>query len=95
MPRVTYRCNLCPNKITKFYTNVKDIKGYLSCECGGVMERRLSAPSLNSKQYADNGLQARRTEVLSVNGKNIAEINEEQSKKDPYDSEKLDKVKPK
>lgn len=95
MPRVLYQCNLCPNKIKKFYNSQKEVKGYLNCECGGVMERQLSSPSSNSKQYVDNGVQAKRTEVTSVNGRNVAEINKENSTKDPYEGEKLTKVKPK
>lgn len=85
----------CDNSIKKFYNSPKDVIGYLSCECGGVMERQLSAPSSNSKQYVDNGVQARRTEVTSVNGRNVAEINKEQSTKNPYENEDLSKVKPK
>ena len=94
MPRVLYQCNLCENNIKKFYNSPKDVKGYLECECGGVMERQLSSPSSNSKQYVDNGVQGKKTEVVSVNGRNVAEINKENSTKDPYEGENLTKVKP-
>lgn len=95
MPMITYECNLCPNTIKKFFQKASEAKGYLRCECGGNMMRKLSPPSSNSKQFVDNGVQARKTEVLSVKGRNIAEINEEQSTKNPYEGEKLTKAKPK
>lgn len=69
MPMVNFKCNnpKCDNEITKFYTKIKDIVPSLDCgACGtGKLERQLGAPSAKSTQVIDNGVQARKTEVMN------------------------------
>lgn len=67
---IKFLCNNpdCGNNIEKFYTKVKDIAPFLDCgSCGtGKLERVLGAPSSKSTQFVDNGVQAKRVEVMNV-----------------------------
>lgn len=60
---VEYQCNLCFNKIRKIYNDVKDVKGYLECHCGGVMEKQLPEVSTSSMEVVDTGNMARKVEL--------------------------------
>jgi hydroxylamine reductase (hybrid-cluster protein) len=69
MPLIVYKCNNpdCDNEITKMFTKISGIPPFLDCgSCGtGKLERQLGAPSSKSTQVVDNGVQARRTEVMN------------------------------
>ena len=64
---IEFECNNpdCDNKITKYLRKAVDIPPFLECgECGvGKLERLLLAPTTNSTQIVDNGVQARQVEV--------------------------------
>jgi hypothetical protein len=62
---ITFKCNGCGNKITKYFKRVEDIPSFLLCgECGiGTLERQLLPPSNKSTQEIDNGLQAKKIEI--------------------------------
>lgn len=66
---IKFECNNpdCNNGITKHFVKVKDIPPFLDCgACGtGKLERQLGAPSSKSTQVIDNGVQARRVEVMN------------------------------
>lgn len=67
---IKFLCNNpdCGNHITKFYKDASNIAPFLDCgACGtGKLERTLGAPSSKSTQVVDNGIQARKTEVLNA-----------------------------
>ena len=69
MPMIKFQCNNpdCDNNITKLFTNVKQIPPFLDCgACGtGKLERQLGAPSTKSTQIIDNGIQARKVEIMN------------------------------
>lgn len=69
MPMITFKCNNpdCDNQITKFFSKMKDVSPFLDCgECGtGKLERQLGAPTSKSTQIIDNGVQARKVEVMN------------------------------
>jgi hypothetical protein len=69
MPMITFECNNpdCKNSITKLFTSVKQIPPFLDCgACGtGKLERQLGAPSTKSTQVIDNGIQARKVEIMN------------------------------
>lgn len=69
MPMIKFECNNpeCKNSITKHFVNAKDIPPFLDCGgCGtGKLERQIGAPSSKSTQVIDNGIQARRVEVMN------------------------------
>lgn len=69
MPMIVFKCNNpeCDNEIVKVFSKAKDIPPLLDCgACGtGKLERQLGAPSSKSTQTIDNGVQARRTEVMN------------------------------
>lgn len=74
---IRYKCNLCENSITKLIFKNEDLVGYLTCQCGGVMERVLRGPSVTVVETRDNGVMPRRVEQQ----KDIAEILKERSDK--------------
>lgn len=67
---ITYVCNNpdCDNNISKYYKTAKDIAPFLDCgACGtGKLERQLGAPTAKSTQFVDNGVQARKVEVMNA-----------------------------
>jgi hypothetical protein len=63
MKILLFKCNLCDNKIKKMIRDGEQVPAFLSCECGGVMEKDLPDISTTSVEVLDNGFQARRTEV--------------------------------
>jgi hypothetical protein len=69
---IEFRCNNpdCDNHIKKYFKSAEDIPPFLDCgadDCGtGKLERTLGAPSSKSTQFLDNGMQARRVEVMSA-----------------------------
>ena len=69
MPMITFKCNNpdCDNQITKVFNKLKDIPPFLDCgACGtGKLERQLGAPTSKSTQVIDNGVQARKVEVMN------------------------------
>jgi hypothetical protein len=69
MPMIKFQCNNpdCSNGITKLFTDVNKIPPFLNCgECGtGKLERQLGSPSTKSTQIIDNGIQARKVEVMN------------------------------
>lgn len=77
MAEIRYKCNLCDNEITKFVFKKEDFRGYLTCHCGGVLERVLKAPTVRTVEVLDNGVMPRRVEQQ----KDIKEILVERSKK--------------
>jgi len=67
---IKFVCNNpdCDNEIKKFFKEAKDISSFLDCgACGtGKLERTLGAPTSKSTQFIDNGIQARRVEVMDA-----------------------------
>lgn len=64
---ILYKCEKCGNSIRKHYFSKKGIVDEIDCgECGGKLERQLSAPSSKSTQVIDNGIQARKVEVIDA-----------------------------
>jgi len=67
---IKFVCNNpdCDNNITKYYKIADKIIPFLDCgACGtGKLERTLGAPSSKSTQVIDNGMQARKVEVLNA-----------------------------
>lgn len=67
---IKFVCNNpdCNNNISKYYKNAKNIAPFLDCgACGtGKLERTLGAPSSKSTQFIDNGVQARKVEVMNA-----------------------------
>ena len=70
MPMILFSCNNpdCDNKITKVFVKIKNIPPFLDCgQCGvGKLERQLSAPGTHKTQIIDNGLQARKVEIMDA-----------------------------
>jgi len=64
---IKFKCPKCTNSIVKLFKKAVDIPDYLNCgECGSKkMERTLSTPSTKTTQVIDNGVQAKRVEVMS------------------------------
>lgn len=66
---IKYLCNNpdCKNHISKYYKSFKEVAPFLDCgACGsGKLERQIGAPTTKSTQFVDNGLQARRVELIS------------------------------
>lgn len=63
---IYYKCNGCDNSIKKHFRKSKDIVEAIDCgECGGELERQLSAPTSKMTQVIDNGIQARKVEVMN------------------------------
>lgn len=61
---VKYKCNLCDNSIKKIYDTKKyKVPGFLSCQCGGVMEKELPNVSTTSVEEVDTGTMARKVEL--------------------------------
>lgn len=60
---VLYKCNLCDNSIKKIYKTDQKQPGFLSCQCGGVMEKSLPNINTSSIEIIDNGLQQKRVEL--------------------------------
>ena len=60
---VKYKCNVCGNTIKKIYKQSKDKAGYLTCYCGGVLERQMGEISSTSIEIVDNGNMARQVEL--------------------------------
>lgn len=69
MPMITFQCNNpdCDNSIDKMFSKIKDVPPFLDCgACGvGKLERMLGAPSSKSTQVIDNGVQARKIEIMN------------------------------
>ncbi len=67
---ILFECNNpdCDNNIKKYFKNKQLIPPFLDCgECGtGKLEKRLCPPTSNSTQIVDNGIQARRVEVMDA-----------------------------
>jgi len=61
---IKYKCNLCDNSIKKIYDTKKHkIPGFLSCQCGGVMEKELPNISTTSLEVIDNGAMIKKVEL--------------------------------
>lgn len=60
---VKFKCNLCDNSIRKLIKEKKDIPFYLTCDCGGVMEKTLPEITTSSVEVVDNGFANKRLEV--------------------------------
>ncbi len=58
-----YKCNLCDNSIKKLYTKKDKIPGFLSCYCGGVMEKELPNISTTSLEVVDTGTMIKKVEL--------------------------------
>lgn len=67
---INFACNNpdCDNSINKYFKKSKDIPPFLDCgACGtGKLERMLGAPTSKSTQFLDNGVQARKVEVMNA-----------------------------
>ena len=70
MPLIRYVCNNpdCDNEISKMIRAKADIVPFLDCgQCSsGKLERTIGIPSSKSTQIIDNGVQARKTEVMNI-----------------------------
>lgn len=68
MPIMLYVCNNpeCDNEISKYYNSIKKIAPFLDCgQCGtGKLEKQLGAPNSHKTQIIDNGLQAKKVELM-------------------------------
>lgn len=62
---IYYECEKCNNSIKKHFRKSKDIVETIDCECGGKLERQLSAPTSKMTQVIDNGVQARKVEIMN------------------------------
>jgi hypothetical protein len=66
---IKFLCNNpdCGNNIIKLFKGHREIPPFLDCgSCGsGKLERQLGAPSSKSTQIIDNGLQAKKIEILN------------------------------
>ena len=66
---VEFMCNNpdCGNVASKFFHKASDIPPFLDCgACGtGKLERQLGAPSSKTTQIIDNGIMARKVEILN------------------------------
>ena len=51
-----YKCNLCDNQIEKLVQRLDEARGAVPCQCGGWLERQLSAPSSNAVESVDDGI---------------------------------------
>lgn len=67
---IKFECNNpeCDNNISKFFKSAADIPPFLDCGgCGvGKLERILGAPTSNSTQIIDNGVQPRQVELMNA-----------------------------
>ena len=57
---INYQCNLCDNSIEKLILDPKDVIGVMACQCGGFLERQLSAPSSSSSELVQCGKSVQR-----------------------------------
>lgn len=78
---IRYTCNLCNNSTLKMIFKKEEIVGYLTCQCGGVMERVLRGPSVTIVETRDSGIMPRRVEQIQ----GIDEILDDRCKKDRED----------
>lgn len=60
---VLYKCNLCTNEIKKLYQTADKQAPFLTCECGGVLEKRLPDFGFSSIEIVDNGNMSRSVEL--------------------------------
>lgn len=60
---ILFKCNLCDNHIKKYYQNGDIQPNFLTCQCGGVMERQVPDFGMTSMEVVDNGVMARRVEL--------------------------------
>lgn len=60
---VKYKCNLCGNSISKYYSTNQKVVGFIQCECKGVMEKQLPEFSTSSFETVDNGNMAKKVEL--------------------------------
>ena len=78
MPLIAYLCS-CSHSVKQYVRHPKDAMATIPCvECGLEMKKMMSAPSSVSKLVIDNGVQAKKTEIVS----NIIELNAERANKD-------------
>lgn len=60
---IKFKCNLCDNHIRKLIKEKKDIPFFLTCDCGGVMEKTLPEITTTSVEVVDNGYANKRLEI--------------------------------
>lgn len=60
---IKYKCNLCDNFIKKLYSQNDKMPGFLSCQCGGVMEKELPNISTTSLEVVDTGTMIKKVEL--------------------------------
>ena len=70
MPLIKYICNNpeCNDEVSKMIKAKAKIASSLDCEkCGkGKLKRTIGIPSSKSTQIIDNGVQARKTEIMNI-----------------------------
>lgn len=60
---ILYKCNLCSNEIKKLFQKRDKVAPFLTCECGGVLEKQLPEFSTSSFEVVDNGNMNKRVEL--------------------------------
>jgi hypothetical protein len=60
---IKYKCNLCDNEIQKYFHRGDKQANFLSCQCGGVLERQVPDFGTSSLEYVDTGVSAKRVEL--------------------------------
>lgn len=60
---ILYKCNLCDNSIKKYYANGVKQPGFLTCACGGVLERQVPDFGTSSLEVVDNGVMQKKVEL--------------------------------
>lgn len=60
---IKYQCNLCDNEIKKLYQSKDKQPPFLTCECGGAMQKQMPEFSTSSLEIVDTGSMARKVEL--------------------------------
>jgi len=89
---IEYKCNLCDNAIEKLIMDPKDVVGVMPCQCGGFLERQLSAPSSSSSELIMSGNLVQRVYYNSERSK-MAHEQGDKLLKDQKEKEKLNEEK--
>lgn len=58
-----YKCNLCANKIKKLYKSKDKQAPFLTCECGGVLEKQMPEFTTSSFETVDTGVMGKKVEL--------------------------------
>ncbi len=60
---ILFKCNLCSNQIKKLFQDKQTVSPFLTCACGGVLEKQMPDFGTTSLETVDNGNMMRKVEL--------------------------------